>query len=97
MSDPKNISPEKMQEVRFVGLVQMLSSFGLTALGKLADPSTGKEGEVNLDSAREMIEVLDMLQAKTKGNLSEDERRFLDLQLTNLRLTYVEAANSQKK
>jgi hypothetical protein len=98
VSDPNNtISPEKMHEVRFVGLVQMLGSLALNALGKLADPSTGKEGEVNLEHAREMIDLLDMLEAKTKGNLSNEERRFLDLQLTNLRLTYVDEVNAQKK
>jgi hypothetical protein len=86
-----------MHEARFVGLVQMLSSLTMAALGKLADPETGKEEEVNLDYAREMIDLLDTVQVKTKGNLTETERRYLDLQLTNLRLTYVDEAKKKKE
>ena len=91
----ENPSPEKMHEARFLGLVQMLSTWAMSALGKIADPETGKERDVDLDEARGMIDLLDTLQVKTKGNLSEDERRYLELQLTNLRLTYVD--ESKKK
>jgi hypothetical protein len=60
-------------------------------LGKLVNPQTN-EITRDLDSARVSIDLLGMLEAKTKGNLSSDEQRLLGQVLTTLRLNFVEEA-----
>src|SRR5262245_13353513 len=87
----------ELQEMRLLALIDMLSSGALTALGKIVDPSTGKEGPVMLDQARMMIDLLEMIEYKTKGNVGDRERQVLELNLTNLRLTFVDEMNNQKK
>jgi hypothetical protein len=53
--------------------------------------------ERNLEAAKMAIEVLGMLQEKTKGNLSEEEDRFLQQVLTNLRLNFVDESNRKEE
>ncbi|MDM7914606.1 MAG: DUF1844 domain-containing protein [Candidatus Eisenbacteria bacterium] len=60
-------------------------------MGKIAHPESGKN-ERNLDAARFVIDILGMLEEKTRGNLSEDENRYLAHVLTNLRLNFVDEA-----
>lgn len=88
---------EQLNAARMLALIDMLATGALTALGKLADPQTGKEPPVMLDQARFMIDILEALEVKTKGNLSDYEKRALETQLTSLRLTFVEEVNRQKK
>jgi hypothetical protein len=88
---------EQLNAARMLALIDMLATGALTALGKLADPSSGKEPPVMLDQARFMIDILEALEVKTKGNLSDYEKRALETQLTSLRLTFVEEVNRQKK
>jgi hypothetical protein len=60
-------------------------------LGKVVHPATGKI-ERDLDAARFSIDLLGMLETKTRGNLSPDENRLLSHVLTTLRLNFVEEA-----
>ncbi|MFN8547973.1 MAG: DUF1844 domain-containing protein [Candidatus Eisenbacteria bacterium] len=60
-------------------------------LGKMVNPITG-EASRDLDAARMSIDLLGMLQEKTKGNLDSGEERLLSSVLTTLRLNYVEEA-----
>ena len=55
------------------------------------DPAAGQPGERNLDGARQMIEILSILQSKTKGNLDPDEAAMLENVLYELRLRFVDA------
>ncbi|MCX7886457.1 MAG: DUF1844 domain-containing protein [Verrucomicrobiae bacterium] len=75
--------------VRFLDLVSMFSTQGMIALGKLVNPTTGK-AEKNLGAARIFIDLLEMLERKTSGNLTADESRVLRSALTDLRLMFVE-------
>ncbi|MBI4862471.1 MAG: DUF1844 domain-containing protein [Candidatus Riflebacteria bacterium] len=84
------------QELQFLALVEMLTGGAMSAMGKIANPATGEE-EVDLDQARLMIDLLEMLEAKTRGNLSDREKRMLGAQLTNLRLTFVDEVERQKQ
>jgi len=71
---------------------QLVLSFHAAAwqqLGKTANPFTNKV-ERNLDMAKNSIDILGMLEEKTKGNLTEDESKFLMHVLTELRMNYVE-------
>lgn len=74
-----------------MALLQQQEFIGLLGLGKLADPSTG-EPNVDLDKTRYAIAMLEMLEQKTTGNLSDSERQQLRQVLTSLRLNFVEEA-----
>jgi len=73
----------------FENLVRMLGQNAAMVLGAYADPRTGQP-MIDPEAARELIDMLDALQEKTKGNLApEEENLLLDL-LGKLKLTYVE-------
>lgn len=74
--------------IDFSGIIQMFQMEGFTALGKIAHPMTGKT-EKNLEQASFVIDLLAVLQEKTKGNLTDSETRLLDNTLRDLRLNYV--------
>ena len=73
----------------FLQLVLGLSQAGMVALGKLMNPMTRKL-EVNLEAARDTIDTLEAIEARTRGNLESDEERVLRQALTDLRLNYVQ-------
>ncbi len=77
----------------FGSLLYIFHSAAMQGLGKLINPVTNKT-EVNLEQAKESIEMLEMLKEKTQGNLSPDLSRLLDQFLTDLRLNYID---EQKK
>jgi hypothetical protein len=81
--------------MRFVALVQMFATSALQQMGKLANPLTQK-AEKNMDGARAMIDLLEMLQAKTRGNLTREEENLLKTTLASLQLTYVEELETEK-
>jgi hypothetical protein len=75
-------------------------SLGHTAavhFGDLADPHTGQRTEPNLAAAAHMIELIALLQQKTKGNLIEPEARLVEDLLYDLRLRYVQARQGEKR
>ena len=75
----------------FVECVTMYAHQAMIAMGKIVNPIT-KKAERNLDAARFFIDMVEMLEAKTKGNLGKDEERLLATTLSSLRLTFVEEA-----
>jgi len=73
----------------FENLVRMLGSNAAMVLGAYADPRTGQP-MIDPDAARELIDMLDALREKTKGNLApEEDSLLLDL-LGKLKMTYLE-------
>jgi hypothetical protein len=73
----------------FENLVRMIGSNAAMVLGAYADPSTGQP-VIDPDAARELIDMLDALHEKTKGNLApEEDTLLLDL-LGKLKMTYLE-------
>ena len=73
----------------FENLVRMLGQNAAMVLGAYSDPRTGQP-MIDPDAARELIDMLDALHEKTKGNLApEEDNLLLDL-LGKLKLTYVE-------
>ena len=73
----------------FENLIRMLGSNAAMVLGAYADPRTGQP-VIDPEAARELIDMLDALQEKTKGNLApEDDSLLLDL-LGKLKMTYLE-------
>ncbi|CUS97962.1 DUF1844 domain-containing protein [Candidatus Chrysopegis kryptomonas] len=80
----------------FEQLVFILYTQGWEQLGKIPNPITGKI-EKKLDEAKLTIELLDMLKEKTKGNLTEDESRFLEYSISQLKINYFFEIENEKK
>lgn len=73
----------------FENLIRMIGSNAAMVLGAYADPRTGQP-VIDPEAARELIDMLDVLQEKTKGHLApEEENLLLDL-LGKLKMTYLE-------
>ena len=84
---PGAVTPKS--SAAFENLVRMIGSNAAMVLGAYADPRTGQP-VIDPDAARELIDMLDALQEKTKGNLApEEDSMLLDL-LGKLKMTYLE-------
>jgi len=75
-------------EVDFAGFLLSLATSAMAHLGEVPDPATGTTTE-NLVAAKQMIDILSILQEKTKGNLESDEERLLDNLLYELRMKFL--------
>ena len=78
-------------EPDFPNLVSNYVTQALIGLGQFPDPISEKR-EVRLELAKHAIDTLQMLQEKTKGNLTDDEKKQLDAVLYDLRLRFLDAA-----
>jgi hypothetical protein len=79
--------------------IQLLLSFQAAAwqqLGKVKNPFTDKI-ERNLEQAHHTIDMLEMLRVKSQGNLSDDEKSFLDRTISELQLNFVAEADRDKE
>lgn len=81
----------------FTAFVISLASSAAIHFGDLPDPASGQRGELNLEGAAQMIEILGLLEEKTKGNLTAEERQVLESVLYELRLRFVEASGGGKR
>jgi hypothetical protein len=73
----------------FLQLVLGLQQAAMMGLGKLMSPMSGKI-ERNLESAKNTIDTLAAIEARTRGNLEPDEQRVLTQVLSELRMNYVD-------
>jgi len=73
----------------FENLIRMIGSNAAMVLGAYADPNTGQP-MFDPDAARELIDMLDALREKTKGNLAPDEDAMLMDLLGKVKMTYLE-------
>lgn len=80
-----------MPKVDMNTFVLSLSSSVLVQLGEVCDPDSGQTCQ-NLDIARHTIDILGMLEQKTRGNLTPDEETLLKNVLFELRMKYVQKA-----
>jgi hypothetical protein len=81
--------------VSFVAFVISLASNAAVHFGDLPEPATGERRPPNLNAASQLIEIVAMLQEKTKGNLTAEERQLIDQVLYELRVRYVEVHKAQ--
>lgn len=82
-----------LPEPSFLALVDMLAGEAAMCLG-LAQAPDGSTLPVDLDTARTMIDMLGMLDQKTKGNLTEEENNVLENVLAYLRMQFVELSRN---
>ena len=85
----------KKDELHFIQLVLMFQTAALQQMGKLQNPLTQKI-ERDLSQARFSIDMLEMIQNKTRNNLSENEKKFLEHTLFELRMNIVDEMSKDK-
>jgi Domain of unknown function (DUF1844) len=76
---------------RFIEFVMMHAQNAALFLGQIPNPKTG-EAEINLDLARMFIDQLEMIQEKTRSNLTNEEAMVLRNAVSNLQMAFVEAS-----
>jgi len=79
--------------LNFSTFILSLTTSALVCLGELPDP-IAKEKTINLPLAQQTISIIEILNEKTKGNLTEDEENLLGTVLYDLRMKYVQSACS---
>lgn len=102
MNSPAKLNEDSLAEASrdeimtaiFADMVIQLGNTALIFLGQIPNPETG-ERMFEIEAAKSLIDQLEMLEAKTKGNLSKDEQQLLAQTLSAVRLSFVEAINSQ--
>ena len=83
-------------EYLFQHLIAMFQTLAIQQLGKLINPITGKL-ERDLHQARITIDMLQMMQAKTAGNLDDNEKRLLDTVVMELQMNYIDEMQRAEK
>jgi hypothetical protein len=85
------------QALSFTAFVLSLASTAAIHFGDLPDPVSGQASAPNLDGASQMIEILGLLEQKTRGNLTAEERQVLEQVLYELRMRFVEAMGGGRR
>lgn len=88
--------PVALDPIDFSTHVLSLASTALIALGKMPAPD-GQPHPVDIETARHLIDVLAMLETKTKGNLDEAETKLLSSLIYDLRVGFVDAQKTAAK
>ena len=93
-TDPQENGKSKQQEsmprIDFTTLVMSFASAAIINMGKVPDPMTGQV-QKNFGFAQQNIDIIALLQEKTRGNVSEEEGKMMEQVLYELRLEFVEA------
>jgi Domain of unknown function (DUF1844) len=84
-------------QLSFTAFVISLASTAAIHFGDLPDPVSGQRSEPNLEGATQMIEILSLLEQKTRGNLTAEEREVLGQVLYELRMRFVDATAGGKR
>ncbi|MFP4039329.1 MAG: DUF1844 domain-containing protein [Desulfosudaceae bacterium] len=83
-------SQAQLPAIDFSTFIFSLNSSALVHLGAIADPTTGQTNQ-NLIVAKQTIDILGVLEEKTRGNLTQEESNLLTHMLHDLRLQYVKS------
>ena len=86
-----------MADISFTQFVLSLASSAAIHFGDVPEPNGQKLSEPNLEGARQMIDILALLEEKTKGNLTLEERQLLEQLLFELRQRFVQVADGGKR
>ena len=85
----ETIGTEQHNELLFMQLVMMFQGMAMQQLGKVANPAT-QQVEQDLGQAKNFIDLLAMIEARTSGNLNDREKQLLDHALFELRMNFVD-------
>jgi hypothetical protein len=86
-----------MSDLSFTAFIISLASSAAIHFGDLPDPESGETSEPNLEGAQQMIDILTLLEEKTRGNLTIEERQVLEQVLYELRLRFVQVSGGGKR
>ena len=89
-----NAASDPSPAVTFPAFVLSLVHAAATHFGDIPDPHTGRPGPANLPAAQQIIDILAMLEQKTRGNLTVEERQLIDQVLYELRMRFVEVSRA---
>jgi hypothetical protein len=91
------VTTEDQPGISFAGFVISLATTAAVHFGDMPDPNTGERMEPDLVAAHQMIDLIALLQDKTKGNLTADEAKLVDDLLYELRMRFVQAQQGQSR
>jgi hypothetical protein len=101
MADEQQMTPPAGEQdesaISFAAFVLSLAHTAAVHFGDIPDPVSGEAGEANLPAAQQMIDILSLLETKTRGNLTAEERQLLEQLLFELRMRYVEAGKPKSR
>jgi Domain of unknown function (DUF1844) len=92
-----NAEQPEASGINFASFVLSLATTAAVHFGDIPDPNTGQRSPPDLLAAGQMIEILAMLQEKTKGNLLDPEAQLVDDLLYELRMRFVQAQEGEKR
>ena len=88
-AEPEKLEQTPLPEINFSTFIFSLNTSALLHLGEVPDPATGKQ-QADLPMAKQTIDLIAMLEDKTRGNLASDEENLIKHILYDLRLRYVQ-------
>lgn len=91
----ETLNKEQIHSALFMNLVFTFQAAAMQQLGLVKNPASDKI-EKNIEQAKMSIEMLDMIEKKTSGNLTSDESNLLNRVLDELKLNYVKEADKNK-
>jgi hypothetical protein len=91
------VTNQEQPGISFAGFVISLATTAAVHFGDIPDPNTGERMEADLIAAHQMIDLISLLQEKTKGNLTTDEAKLVDDLLYELRMRYVQAQQGERR
>jgi hypothetical protein len=89
----QNNTNKNEPQLNFSAFLMGLATQTMVCLGEIPDPTTNQKAK-NLPVARQTIDVLSLLEEKTKGNLTSDETTLFTEILSSLKLAYVKASKN---
>jgi hypothetical protein len=91
--ETQGVAPETDDTaINFPAFVLSLAHTAAVHFGDVPDPVSGQTAETNLPAAQLMIDILSLLELKTRGNLSAEERQLLEQLLFELRMRFIEVS-----
>jgi hypothetical protein len=97
MADQDQTEQPYGEGISFAAFVLSLAHTAAVHFGDIPDPVSGERADTNLPAAQQMIDILALLEEKTRGNLTAEERQLLEQILYELRLRFVEANKPQSR
>ena len=88
----ETVRQEPLPDPNFAELINMIAMQAIVGLGGMAGPG-GERIPPNLEIAKHYVDMLQVLEDKTKGNLSEDEKKLLDQVIYEVRMRYIQSAS----
>ena len=85
------MTSQEQPGLSFAGFIISLAHTAAVHFGDIVDPTTGERQEPDLGAAHQMIDLISLLQEKTKGNLTPEESKLVDDLLYELRMRFVQA------